>query len=64
MKIEVDWELCEANAVCVGLAPDVFEVDDHDKLHLLVVEPNGEAQLAKVREAVRRCPRNALRLAE
>ena len=34
MKIVVDYDECEANAVCVGILPEVFEVDDDDNLHL------------------------------
>ncbi|WP_425567565.1 ferredoxin [Nonomuraea dietziae] len=36
MKIKVDYLVCEANAVCMGLAPEVFEVDDEDQLHVLL----------------------------
>ena len=32
MEITVDRDLCEANAVCCGLAPAVFELDDDDNL--------------------------------
>jgi ferredoxin len=61
MRIHVDYDLCEANAVCVRTAPDIFKVDDADKLHLLVASP-AEADLEKVNAAVRRCPRRALSL--
>jgi ferredoxin len=61
MRIHVDYELCEANGVCVKTAPEIFRVDDTDKLHLLVSEPSPE-QLEIVKTAVRRCPRRALSL--
>ena len=38
MKVEVDYDACEANAVCAGLVPEVFEVDDNDDLYILVDE--------------------------
>ncbi len=38
MKVEADWDACEANAVCAGLVPEVFEVDDDDNLNILVDE--------------------------
>ena len=63
MRIVVDYDLCEANAVCVRTAPDIFKVDDSDRLHLLVVTPAAE-QLEVVKAAVRRCPRRALSLGE
>jgi ferredoxin len=63
MKVHVDDNLCEANAVCAGLVPEVFEVDDDDNLHILT--PDIPAALVDgVRHAVRRCPRTALRLDE
>ena len=34
LKIVVDRGECEANAVCAGILPDVFEVDDDDNLQL------------------------------
>ncbi len=59
MKIVVDYDLCEANAVCMRIAPDVFEVDDDDNLNLLQENPGEEAR-AKMEEAVRLCPRQAI----
>jgi ferredoxin len=63
MKIEVDFGLCEANAICMGIIPEVFQVDDQDYLHLLTdeVTPENEAQ---VRDAVRQCPRQAISIKE
>jgi len=61
MKIKVDYDLCEANAICMRESPKVFEVDDDDNLQGLVEEP-GEELHASVREAVRLCPRQALKL--
>jgi ferredoxin len=59
--VEVDRDACEANAVCAGLVPEVFEVDDDDNLHIRVAEvPPGLAD--GVRHAVRSCPKAALRL--
>ncbi len=60
VRVEVDEDRCEANAVCQGLAPEVFRVDDDDQLHLLVSEvPSGLEQ--SVEAAVRGCPKAALR---
>ena len=30
MRVEVDRDRCEGNAVCVGIAPDLFDLDDED----------------------------------
>ena len=34
MRVVVDFDLCESNAICMGIAPEVFEVRD-DLLALL-----------------------------
>lgn len=59
MEILVDRDLCEANAVCCGLAPAVFELDDDENLVILTQDPPPEQQ-ERVDLAVNRCPKNAL----
>ena len=61
MRIVVDYDLCESNAVCVRAAPDLFVIDDKDKMRLLAEQPSSE-QLERAQAAVRRCPRRALTL--
>jgi ferredoxin len=39
MKVVVNYDLCESNAVCMGIAPEVFEVRDDDFLYLLDEHP-------------------------
>ena len=63
MRIVVDRELCEANAVCMSKAPEVFKVDEEDQLRILVERP-PEALRSAVEEAVRLCPRQALSIVE
>lgn len=63
MRVIVDPALCEGNAVCAHVAPDVFEVGDDD-LARVKQEPIDEALRAKVDLAVRRCPRQALTLVD
>lgn len=63
MKVQVDRDVCEANGVCVALAPQIFELDDEDDLHIRHGEVPRELE-AKVREAVKRCPKQALRILE
>ena len=60
-RVSVDPELCESNAVCVKLVPEVFVIDLDDRLRLESIHPPA-ALRARVEEAVRRCPRQALRL--
>lgn len=61
MKVEVDFDLCESNAVCMGIAPEVFEVRDDDFLYILDENP-GEELRPKLEEAVQACPRAAIKL--
>lgn len=63
MKIEVDWDLCESNGVCMGINPEIFQLGDDDMLTVLQpdVTPENEAD---VREAVRQCPRQAISIKE
>jgi len=63
MKIVVDYDLCEANAVCMDVCPECFRVEDDDKLTILVERP-PEKLRQKVEEAVRLCPRQAISLVE
>ncbi|MGH3523110.1 MAG: ferredoxin [Mycobacterium sp.] len=59
MRVEVDLDRCEGNAVCVGLAPDLFELDDDDYCHVKVAPiPADREQLAE--QAIAECPRAAL----
>jgi ferredoxin len=61
MKVVVDYDLCEANAVCMDCCPEVFRVEDDDTLTILMENPPEELR-SKVEEAVRLCPRQALSL--
>ena len=63
MRVIVDRDLCEANAVCAGLVPEVFDVDEEDELHILVDQVPPELADG-VRRAVQSCPKTALRLQE
>lgn len=63
MKISVDLELCEANGVCMGVIPEVFDLDDND--HLTVLRPHTTADDEElIADAVRQCPRQAILLVE
>ena len=59
MRIVVDYDLCESNALCMAAAPEVFEVREDDFLYVLQEEP-PDALRAQVEEAARRCPKQAI----
>ena len=41
-RIQVDFDLCESNAICMQIAPEVFEVRDDDFLYILNEEPGED----------------------
>jgi ferredoxin len=61
MKVVVDYDLCEANALCMEACPQVFRVEDDDTLTVLLDEV-PEALRSKLQEAERLCPRQAIRI--
>ena len=61
MRVVVDFDACESNAVCMGVAPEVFEVRDDDFLYVLQENPPEELR-DKVEEAARRCPKQAIKV--
>lgn len=63
MKVVVDYDLCESNAVCMAVAPEIFEVRDDDFLYVLNETPD-EAMREKLVEAVERCPKQAIAISD
>ncbi|HXA75466.1 MAG TPA: ferredoxin [Acidimicrobiales bacterium] len=59
MRVVVDFDQCESNALCMGILPEVFEVRDDDFLYVLDENPSEELR-DKLMEAVRACPKNAI----
>ncbi len=61
MKVVVDYDLCEANALCMEACPEVFRVEEDDTLTVLLDEI-PEALRKQVQDAERLCPRQAIRI--
>jgi ferredoxin len=61
MRVVVDFDLCESNALCMAAAPEVFEVRDDDFLYVLDENPPEDLR-PKVELAVQRCPKQAIRI--
>jgi len=61
MKVVVDYDLCEANALCMKACPEVFRVEEDDTLTVLMDEIPDRLR-KKCEEAVRLCPRQAISL--
>jgi ferredoxin len=60
MRVVVDFDKCKSNAVCMAVAPEVFDVHDDDGFLYLLQESPPEELRPKMDEAVRRCPTGAL----
>jgi ferredoxin len=60
MNIGVDRGLCQGHAQCEDAAPDVFQVRDDGYAHVLIDSTDDAAVIARVRDAGRRCPVDAI----
>lgn len=59
MKVVVDFDECASNAVCMGVAPEIFEVREDNFLYILQEEPSEDLR-EKLQDAVRMCPTAAI----
>lgn len=60
MRVHVDLDRCEANALCVLAAPEVFELDENQQLHYEAAP--GEQLSLDVEDAARNCPVRAIKV--
>ena len=63
MRVVVDFDLCESNAICMQIAPDIFEVRDDDFLYVLEETPS-EDRRSSLEESVQRCTKQAISIEE
>ena len=59
MRVVVDRDRCEGNAICVKIAPEVFALDD-DEYAMVTAEPVPLEQETLAEHAIAECPRAAL----
>lgn len=60
MRVHIDDLVCEANAICVSLDPEVFRLDE--ELDVAIADPEVPlGHEATVLAAVQACPKQALR---
>jgi ferredoxin len=59
VRVIVDHDRCEGNAVCLGIAPDIFDLDDEDYA-VVKTDPVPPDQEAAAEQAILECPRAAL----
>jgi ferredoxin len=58
MKVRVDRAKCETNALCVGMAPDLFDLNGDYPVQIPESIPGERHE--EVREIVASCPTAAL----
>ena len=63
MKVIVNRALCDGNGNCAAAAPELFALDDHDEV-VVLMESFAEELRARAEAAVRSCPKGALSLSE
>ena len=59
MRVVVDRDRCEGNAVCVKIAPQVLTLDD-DEYAVVTADPVPVEQEPLAEQAIAECPRAAL----
>ena len=60
MRVIVDKDRCEGHAVCLGIAPDLFDLDDEDYA-VVKTDPIPADQETLAEQAIQECPRAALK---
>jgi len=63
MKVHVNSQICAGFGICLGLAPEVFELHEDGYAIVLVGEVKPEDE-DTVRRAVIQCPSQAISLSE
>jgi ferredoxin len=59
VRIVVDTQVCESNAMCMGVAPEIFDVPDEGPVQVLSEHPSEDMR-AEAEEAARVCPVQAI----
>ena len=63
MKVHVNSQICAGFGICLGIAPEVFELHDDGYAIVLVSEVKPEDEDA-MRRAASQCPSQAISLSE
>jgi len=63
MRVEVDLGICRSYAVCTGLAPDVFELDDDGLVRVLQPDVPGD-RIREMEDIALMCPSQAISLVD
>jgi ferredoxin len=61
MKLVVERLLCQGYASCEAIAPTLFQLDA-ENLAVVLKAPQTPEEVEQAQDAVRACPRHAIRL--
>ncbi|MFD0900347.1 ferredoxin [Actinomadura sediminis] len=61
MRVIVDYDICDSNGLCAEVAPEIFELDEEDRLRILDERP-GPERWGTAEAAARACPKLAIAL--
>jgi ferredoxin len=63
MRVNVNYDNCQSQAVCMVTLPEVFEVRDDGYLYVLNETPD-ESLRSRLEECVRNCPTKSISITE
>lgn len=63
IQVRANLRICEGFANCVSAAPDLFDIDDNDRVIVLQGNLDG-TERSRIEEAIRSCPVSALSIAD
>jgi len=63
-RVVVDFDLCESNAVCMAVAPEVFDQNDDDGVVILLAEHPTAEHHDSAHDAATRCPAAVIEIHE
>ncbi|MEF8823509.1 MAG: ferredoxin [Desulfohalobiaceae bacterium] len=64
MKVWIDYELCMGDKNCNKVCPEVFQYDEDQLISRVLVDEVPEQLQDKVRQAVRECAPEAIKIEE
>ena len=64
MRVVLDLALCDGNTLCAAVAPELFEIGEDDKAHLILEGDLGPEFSSQVHQAISMCPMRAISVAE
>lgn len=59
--LSVDTAVCEGYSICIGIDSDMFELDEVEDFVHVRQQPHTAEEVARAEQAVRGCPKRALK---